>query len=122
LTVPDVVASIVDNDTAGVNVVESGGSTDVTEGGSTDTFDVSLSSSPVSPVTITLAGDPQVTTSTATLTFDSSNWNLPQTVTAIAIDDNAVEGPTYRHDLAGCDERRPDLQPRPGWHRHREHH
>ncbi|MGB5433713.1 MAG: hypothetical protein WBO21_11945, partial [Acidimicrobiia bacterium] len=41
-----VTANITDNDTAGVSVVQSGGSTNVTEGGATDSYTVVLTSQP----------------------------------------------------------------------------
>ncbi|MDI6891269.1 MAG: LamG domain-containing protein, partial [Thermodesulfovibrionales bacterium] len=46
--------TILDNDTAGVTITESAGSTDVTEGGATDTYDVVLTSQPAANVSIGL--------------------------------------------------------------------
>ncbi|WP_233261387.1 glycoside hydrolase family 48 protein [Vitiosangium sp. GDMCC 1.1324] len=62
----------------------------VAEGGSTS-FTVSLSAAPTSNVTVTVAkasGDADLfVSSTATLTFTPSNWNVGQTVTLSAAED-----------------------------------
>jgi len=54
LPVASVTAAITDNDTAGIVVTQSGGSTDVTEGGATDTYTVKLNSKPTAAVTVTI--------------------------------------------------------------------
>jgi hypothetical protein len=77
---------------AGVTVTQSGGSTAVTEGGTTDTFTVALASAPSANVTISIAGDADVTGSPTSLTFTPANWQSPQTVTVTAEDDTTVEG------------------------------
>lgn len=93
-------ASITDNDSPGISVVESGGSTTATEG-STDTYTVALTSAPTSPVTVTATADTQTQVNggpSAALTFDATCpgaqcWSTPQTVTVTAIDDALSEGP-----------------------------
>lgn len=83
----------VDNDTAGVVVTQSGGTTAVTEGGATDSFTVVLTAQPASgSVTVTLAPSSQVTLSTSTLTFTTGNWSSAQNVTVTAFNDNVAEG------------------------------
>jgi predicted extracellular nuclease len=82
---------------AGVSVVQSGGSTAVTEGGATDTFTVALTTVPTSDVTITITPDAQANLGAGagvaiTLTFTALNATVPQTVTVAAIDDAIVEG------------------------------
>ncbi|MBM4090879.1 MAG: DNRLRE domain-containing protein [Planctomycetes bacterium] len=76
----------------GVTIAQTGGSTDVAEGGATDSYTVVLNSQPAADVTITLTPDAQVTGNPTTLTFTSGNWNMPQTVTVTAVDDNVFEG------------------------------
>ena len=95
IPINSVSANITDNDTAGVIITESGGSTDVTEGGATDTYDVVLLSQPQpgTTVTITIATtDGQTTTTATSLVFDETDWNTPQMVTVTAVDDTPVEG------------------------------
>jgi uncharacterized repeat protein (TIGR01451 family) len=92
ISVGSVIATITDNDTAGVTVVESGGSTAVTEGGATDTYTVVLTSQPTGNVAIALAPSPQLSTTPSNLTFTAANWNQAQTVTVAAVDDALVEG------------------------------
>ncbi|MEG4121836.1 choice-of-anchor Q domain-containing protein, partial [Microcoleus sp. N9_B4] len=83
---------ITDNDVAGVTITQSGNSTDITEGGTTDSYTVVLNSQPTNDVTIAINSDSQSTSSASTLTFTSANWNVAQTVTVTALDDNLVEG------------------------------
>ncbi len=87
-----VTAQITDNDTVGVQITQSGGSTNVTEGGATDSYTVVLSSQPTANVTVTVTPNSQVSVNKTTLTFTTSNWNVPQTVTVSAVDDQIVEG------------------------------
>lgn len=64
----------------------------VTEGGAGSSFIVRLNTAPTANVTITLAGNPDITLGTTSLTFTTLNWATPQTVTVSAADDLAVEG------------------------------
>ena len=89
---------------ASVTVTESAGSTDVTEGEATDTYDVVLDAEPSAGVTITMSADSQATTTPASLTFTTGNWNAAQTVTVTAVDDPTVEGAhtgTITHSASG---------------------
>jgi len=63
----------------------------VTEGGATDTYTVVLTGEPTANVTITPSPNSQLTVSPASLTFTTSNWNFPQTVTVIAVNDAVAE-------------------------------
>jgi Ca2+-binding RTX toxin-like protein len=64
----------------------------VVEGGATDTYTVQLTSKPTSNVVVTLTTDQQVSVVPVTLTFTPDNWNVDQTVTVQAVDDQVVEG------------------------------
>jgi subtilisin family serine protease len=77
----DVTATNADDDTAGV-VIDTGDGV-VTENGTTDTFTIVLTSQPTANVTIGLSSNnPSLgTVSPSSLTFKSSDWNAPQTVT-----------------------------------------
>ncbi len=83
--------TIIDNDTAGVTITQSGGTTNVTEGGATDTYTVALTSQPTADVNIALANT-QTATNVNTLTFTAANWNIAQPVTVTAVDDAVIEG------------------------------
>lgn len=87
------VVTITDDDVAGVTIVQSGGTTAVTEGGATDTFTVTLNAEPTSDVTITFDVGAQVTFAPNPLVITPANWNVAQTVTVTAVDDVAIEGP-----------------------------
>ena len=78
----------------GFSVIQTGNSTTVSEAGSTDTFDVTLTSPPTGNVVINVSsGDVgEATVSTATLTFDNTNWNIPHPVTVTGVDDTSGDG------------------------------
>ncbi|PHS11692.1 MAG: hypothetical protein COA78_09260 [Blastopirellula sp.] len=83
-----------DNDTAGFIVTESGGTTSVSESGTSDSFDVVLTSQPLTNVVLTISsGDTgEASVNKSTLTFTAANWNVAQTVTVTGVDDNLVDG------------------------------
>ena len=86
----DVTLANNDNDTAGVLLSKNTAS--VTEGGATDSYTIRLQSQPLASVTVALTtADGQTTTSPASVTFTTANWNSPQTVTVTAVDDNVAE-------------------------------
>jgi hypothetical protein len=95
--VADVVVAVTDNDTAGIVVSESGGSTQVREGGAGDSYSVVLASQPVADVIVNMAFDASQlvvagdTDGTFALTFTAADWNQPQTVNVVAVDDTLVE-------------------------------
>ena len=80
--------------TVGFGVTETGTSTTVSENLTTDTFDVVLTSQPADNVVINVtSGDTgEATVSPAALTFTTSNWNTPQTVTVTGVNDNDADG------------------------------
>lgn len=93
-------AEITDNDKA-LLLGDTAGSTDVAEGGVTDSYSVSLSMQPtgtvfVEPFNVSSA---QMTFSPASLSFSSTNFNVPQVITVTAVDDSAIEG--YHTGLIG---------------------
>ena len=104
VSISDVVANITDNEVASVTVTESAGSTVATEGGATDIYDVVLDAEPSGTVTITLTPDADVSVGSPTLTFTTSDWSTPQTVTVTAVNDAPVEGShsgTVTHSASG---------------------
>jgi len=99
MDVADVTAAITDNDTAGVVVTESGGSTAVTEGGATDSFTIALISQP-SAGTVTVSATPDAQCNlgagagvAVSHDFNAADWNTGWTVTVAAVDDDVAEGP-----------------------------
>ncbi len=87
-----------------IAIVESGGSTVVTEGGAGDTYTIALTAMPSSTVSLQVTPDAQLSVSPTSLSFTTGNWNVPQTVTVNAVDDAAVEGPhtgTITHVATG---------------------
>lgn len=106
LAVNSVVASVTDNETAGISITESGGSTDIVEGGATDSYDVVLTSAPSDTVSVNITTDSETTTDKTTLTFLTSNWSSVQTVTVTAVDDAVGEGvhsSTVQHTASSTD-------------------
>lgn len=92
--------------TGGITVAPSGGSTTIAEGGTTDSYTVVLTSQPTANVTIAISTGTQVSASSNTLTFTTSNWSTPQTVTLTAVDDGLVQGTrtaTISHTVSSSD-------------------
>ena len=96
---------VYDNDKAGVRIIQSQGSTIVAEGGQADSYQVVLTKQPAAGKTVTVNVVPAATISSTTgnsevrvdvapqtLTFTSANWNVPQTVTVSAVDNDDVDG------------------------------
>lgn len=107
-----VTANIQDNDTAGITLSESQGSTAVDEDGTpTDTYTLVLTSQPLADVIIALTPDAQLDLGEGagvpiTITISSAQWSDPQTVSVAAVDDGFIEGPhtgTITHTIGSAD-------------------
>ena len=96
--------TVQDDDTRGVTV--SAATLTVNEG-STGTYTVKLDSQPTASVTVTPSktGSSDVTFAPASLTFSTSNWRAPQTVTVTAAQDSdaADDSATISHAVTGGD-------------------
>ena len=92
MTMAPVTVTNTEADASGIVVTP--GTLTTSESGTTADFQVSLGSQPAAPVTITLTnGNPgQGSLSQTMLTFDNTNWNVPQTVTVTGLDDHVVNG------------------------------
>ena len=88
--------TIADNDSAGVSITESGGSTVVGEDGTSDSYDIVLNTQPTHDVTVTVTAGAGVQINKSggnagasqTLTFRSSDYSDAQTITVTATDNN----------------------------------
>ena len=91
-----------DSDPAALHVV-SEGTLVTSELGNTATFTVALATRPSGIVTVPVRSNDasEVTTSTLFLTFDESNWNIPQTVKVSGVDDRIADGTTAVQILLG---------------------
>ncbi|HLL12666.1 MAG TPA: hypothetical protein VK570_16505, partial [Rubrivivax sp.] len=76
--------TVADDDVPGVLVQQSNGSTLVSSGVS-DTYTVRLTSAPTGTVTITPSNDGLTTQSPVPLTFNTTNWWIPQVVTVTTV-------------------------------------
>ncbi len=87
-----VTATTADDDTAAFTLSTT--TVSVTEAGSTDTFTVVLDTQPLSDVVVAVssADTSEAKVSAPTLTFTSSSWNVPQSVTITGVDDSIVDG------------------------------
>ena len=102
----EVTVTIVDDDTAGVTVSKS--AVTVTEQDTTgDTYTVVLDSQPTANVTITIGGQTaaDITAAPTPLTFTTTNWATPQTVTVTAGNDADIVIDTHSltHSAASSD-------------------
>jgi len=86
----DVNVHVLDNDEP--NLTLSSYQLNVTEGGTTAQTSLVLTTEPIQPVTVNLTAGAQISVSPKTLVFDSQNWNIPQTINVLAIEDDLVEG------------------------------
>ena len=102
---PAVAVTVTDNDTRGITVSET--ALTFNEGG-TATYTVMLDTQPSGDVTVAPSrsdgSDTDVTVSNA-LTFSTGNWNIPQTVTVNAAEDNDASNDmaTITHTVSGAD-------------------
>lgn len=60
--------------------------------GTTSTVTAVLNEAPTDVVTVALLASAQVEVSSMQLTFDATNWNIPQTVSITPVEDYAIEG------------------------------
>ena len=102
-TLPGVEVTITDNDAAGVSISMT---TISLEGGGSADYTVVLNLLPTADVTVAISGHSgtDATVSPTNLTFTTSDWNMAQTVTVSADDDDdavADEEITLTHDITG---------------------
>jgi Ca2+-binding RTX toxin-like protein len=92
--------TVLDDDTPGVLLTESDGTTLIVKGESGDSYDIRLTKAPEGEVQVHVLPDGQVLVSsdddrfdeeTRTITFDETNWHLPVTV-------NVVDNPDFEPD------------------------
>lgn len=92
--IADVVFTNLDNDNSGITVTSF--SNNLKEYGNTGSFDVVLNSRPTSTVQLSFqvddSSEAEIVSGYETLTFDNSNWNIPQKVYARGLDDNLIDG------------------------------
>ena len=83
-----------DEDSPGILVEETNGSTQVDESQSEDTIFVRLATEPATEVVIdVLVSDPtEVSTRETQMTFTADNWGVPQSLTVIGVDDTLNDG------------------------------
>ena len=97
--------AVTDNDTPGLT--STGGSVlTVSEGGSAVQYDLVLDTQPSAAVTVALAsGDAPAVAVTESLSFSAGNWDTPQTVTVVAVDDPDAmdESLSISYTLSGGD-------------------
>ena len=103
--------TIIDDDTRGITVSPSSAlmGLSLVEGGEPGTYSLVLDSQPTDTVVITLAGDQDgfLRLVPDTLTFTTSNWATPQTVSVMALDDGIGGGvgtqDMVTHQVSGGD-------------------
>ncbi len=102
MSLSSLTVAVTDNDSAGVSVTQSGGSTVVTEVGNADDYTIVLTSEPSGNVTIGIANDSQLSVTPSSLTFTPANWSTAQTVSITAVNDNrkdSVPNSTLTHTI-----------------------
>ncbi|MEG5051490.1 DUF4347 domain-containing protein, partial [Microcoleus sp. B13-B6] len=89
ITADAAATTVTNDDTAGFTLNTT--TTTATEGGATGSYSVKLNTQPTAPVTISFDTGSQINP-ISSINFDSTNWNVAQTVAVVAVDDNLVEG------------------------------
>ena len=76
------------------SLVESEGSTVMSESGSSDSFTFALGSEPAGDVVVSVASSDlsEAVVSASALTFTASNWDTPQTVVVTGVNDGLSDG------------------------------
>lgn len=75
-------------------------------GANEDQYTIILESQPQGTVTIQIQTDGQVSVRPATITFDATNWQMPQAIAVTAVNDDLAEGmhtSLIRHTVASAD-------------------
>ncbi|NEO55191.1 MAG: tandem-95 repeat protein [Okeania sp. SIO3B5] len=104
LEISQVTTNITDNDTAGVSINPT--DIDATEGGATGSYEVVLTTQPTAQVTINFDTGNQILPINS-ITFDDTNWNIPQQIPVAALDDLIAEDNhigTISHQVISTDE------------------
>jgi hypothetical protein len=86
-----VTASITDNDSPGISLVQSEGGTAIAERGAMDSYGLLLTTAPTANVTINFDTGSQIN-AIAPVTFTPNNWNVAQNFTVKVIDDSIAQG------------------------------
>jgi len=88
----DISITVTDDDTVGFTLSET--LVSVSESGTTASFTVVLTSQPATNVVLQVASSntSEATAAPATLTFTTTTWDTPQTVTITGIDDQVLDG------------------------------
>jgi hypothetical protein len=92
LTTSSATGTIINDDNPGFTV--SAISRNTTEAGGTGTFTIQLNTQPTADITLGLTSSNigEGTVDKTSVTFTSTNWNVPQTVTVTGVDDFVVDG------------------------------
>jgi len=93
----EILVTTTDDDVAGVEITETGGTTVVDERGTTDKIRIELTGQPLSTVVVTAASadTSEVRVEPSTLTFTPDNWDDAQELTVVGVDDPELDGPAF---------------------------
>ena len=107
IIINSITVTVIDDDTAGITVTETDGSTTVTEGDTSDYYTVVLQSQPIDTVIISVtASDTDISVDPDTLIFSATNYGDTQKVIVTATDDSDPEKPetvTISHTVTSND-------------------
>jgi sugar lactone lactonase YvrE len=83
--------TIMDNDSAGISIVESDGGFEVSEDGIQDNFTVVLEKEPADTIQLMMNTDSQIQITPEHIVFTPENWNQMKKVSITAVDDDIYE-------------------------------
>ncbi len=91
LSQTNISVEITDNDIPGIIIEETDGDTTVIKGKAIDNYFISLNSRPQSDVTININTDQTKIESISPITFTTQNWDIPQEITVIPVNNFSLE-------------------------------
>ena len=93
--IDDISLTIADNDIARVGISAPGAATELDEGGPPLTYTISLASSPSGIVYLSIHADDSIALSPDELIFTPANWDVPQTISVSAVEDELPMGSVW---------------------------
>jgi hypothetical protein len=101
LNAAPIVATVADNDTAGISMSFTDTGTSVVEGGASDTVSYVLTGQPSSNVTVNFDAGAQLSATPSSITFAPTDWNTPKVVVIAGLDDAIDEDDSHAGTVTG---------------------
>lgn len=97
LTIQPIKVTIKDNDSPGIEITPR--TFELKEGEESKKYSIQLKSQPTSDVILQILVDKQIHVDKESISFTSSNWNLPQSISIKAVDDSEIETNPHNSEI-----------------------